>query len=111
MVKIKTSKPEVLWNAKCILGEGTLWVREHKSIYFTDIKKKRIHILNIKNNKSKVIKINKEVGFLANIKKKIFPISFIWNKLLIDKNLYGYESKINFKHVTDIKIYKKLIIK
>ena len=51
MVKIKTSKPEVLWNAKCILGEGTLWVREHKSIYFTDIKKKRIHILNIKNNK------------------------------------------------------------
>ena len=39
MVKIKTSKPEVLWNAKCILGEGTLWVREHKSIYFTDIKK------------------------------------------------------------------------
>jgi hypothetical protein len=29
----------------------------------------------------------------------------------MDKNLYGYESKINFKHVTDIKIYKKLIIK
>ena len=72
MVKIKTSKPEVLWNAKCILGEGTLWVREHKSIYFTDIKKKRIHILNIKNNKSKIIKINKEIGFLAHIKNNIF---------------------------------------
>tara|TARA_B000000477_G_scaffold124240_1_gene131318 strand:+ start:605 stop:1540 length:936 start_codon:yes stop_codon:yes gene_type:complete len=72
MVKIKTSKPEVLWNAKCILGEGTLWVREHKSIYFTDIKKKRIHILNIKNNKSKIIKINKEIGFLAHVKNNIF---------------------------------------
>ena len=72
MVKIKTSKPEVLWNAKCILGEGTLWVKEHKSIYFTDIKKKRIHILNIKNNKSKIIKINKEIGFLAHIKNNIF---------------------------------------
>ena len=72
MVKIKTSKPEVLWNAKCILGEGTLWVKEHKSIYFTDIKKKRINILNIKNNKSKIIKINKEIGFLAHIKNNIF---------------------------------------
>ena len=46
-----------------------------------------------------------------NIKKKIFPISLIWNKLLIDKSLYGYESKIKFKHITDIKIYKKLISK
>ena len=48
MVKIKTSKPEVLWNAKCILGEGTLWVREHKSIYFTDIKKKKNTYLKYK---------------------------------------------------------------
>jgi len=72
MVKIKTSKPEVLWNAKCILGEGTLWVREHKSIYFTDIKKKRIHILNNKNRKKKIIKVNKEIGFLAHIEKDIF---------------------------------------
>ena len=72
MVKIKTSKPEVLWNAKCILGEGTLWVKEHKSIYFTYIKKKRIHILNIKNKKRKIIKINKEIGFLAHVKNNIF---------------------------------------
>ena len=50
MAKIITSKPEVLWNLKCTLGEGTLWVKEHNSIYITDIKKKRIHILNIKNN-------------------------------------------------------------
>ena len=49
MAKIITSKPEGLWNLKCTLGEGTLWVKEHNSIYFTDIKKKRIHILNFKN--------------------------------------------------------------
>ena len=29
----------------------------------------------------------------------------------MDKSLYGYESKIKFKHVTDFKIYKKLISK
>tara|TARA_B100001029_G_C14986099_1_gene409067 strand:+ start:131 stop:1075 length:945 start_codon:yes stop_codon:yes gene_type:complete len=72
MVEIKTSKPEVLWNTKCTLGEGTLWVKEHNSIYFTDIKKKRIHIFNTKNYKKKIIKINKEIGFLAHIKNNIF---------------------------------------
>ena len=72
MAKIITSKPEVLWNLKCTLGEGTLWVKEHNSIYFTDIKKKRIHIFNLKNKKKETIKVNKEIGFLAHIKNNIF---------------------------------------
>ena len=72
MNKIQTSEPTVLWNLKCILGEGTLWVKEHDSIYFVDIKKKRIHILNNKNKKKKIVKVNKEIGFLAHIKKNVF---------------------------------------
>jgi len=72
MTKIKNSQPKVLWNLKSKLGEGTLWVKEHNSIYFVDIKKKRIHILNVKNSKKKTIRINKEIGFLAHIKKNIF---------------------------------------
>ncbi len=50
-------------------------------------------------------------SLFSNQKKKIFPISLIWNKLVMDKNLYGYESKTKFKHITDIKIYKKLVRK
>tara|TARA_Y100001970_G_scaffold274030_1_gene373146 strand:+ start:1545 stop:2456 length:912 start_codon:yes stop_codon:yes gene_type:complete len=72
MANIKTSKPEVLWNLKCILGEGTLWVKEHNSVYFTDIKKKRIHIINLKTLKKKIFKVNKEIGFLAHVKNFIF---------------------------------------
>ena len=72
MAKIKNSQPKVLWNLKSKLGEGTLWVKEHNSIYFVDIKKKRIHILNVKNKKKKTIRVNKEIGFLAHIKKNIF---------------------------------------
>ena len=72
MNKIKTSEPQVLWNLKCTLGEGTLWVKEHNSIYFVDIKKKKIHILNIKNHKKKTIQVDKEIGFLAHIKKNVF---------------------------------------
>ena len=70
--KIITSEPKVVWNSKCILGEGTLWVKEHNSIYFVDIKKKKIFILNNKTKRKKNIKVNKEIGFLAHIKKNIF---------------------------------------
>ena len=72
MTRIITSEPKIIWNLKCILGEGTLWVKEHNSIYFVDIKKKKIFILNNKTNKKKIIKVNKEIGFLAHIKKNIF---------------------------------------
>ena len=44
----------------------------HNSIYFVDIKKKKILTLNIKTNKKRIIKVDKEIGFLAHIKKDIF---------------------------------------
>ena len=55
MHKIKTYEPKVLWKLRCTLGEGTLWVEEHNSIYFTDIKKKKIFSFNLKNKKKKII--------------------------------------------------------
>ena len=72
MFKIKTLNPKVLWKLRCTLGEGTLWVKEHNSIYFTDIKKRKIYSLNIKTKKKNIYKENKEVGFLAHIKGYIF---------------------------------------
>ena len=44
MGKIETSKPKVLWRIKCELGEGVIWVREHYSVYFVDIKKKKFTV-------------------------------------------------------------------
>ena len=64
MNKIKTSEPKTLWKLRCTLGEGTLWVGEHNSIYFVDIKKKKICSFNIKNKKKKIFKVNKEIGFM-----------------------------------------------
>ena len=72
MNKIKTSEPKPLWKLRCTLGEGTLWVGEHNSIYFVDIKKKKICSFNIKNKKKKIFKVNKEIGFIAHIKDHTF---------------------------------------
>ena len=65
MKKIVTSNPKILWKLKCKLGEGTLWVKEHNSIYFVDIKKKKFFSLDIKKNKKKIFSVNKEIGFFT----------------------------------------------
>ena len=69
---VKTSKPECIWKTKSILGEGTLWVKKLNSLFFVDIKKNKILILNYKTKKKKTLKLNKEIGFVSQIKKNIF---------------------------------------
>jgi len=51
--------------------------------------------------------INKKV--FASIKNKSFSILQIWNNLIKENKLYGYESKNKFYHVTDLEIYNKLL--
>ena len=51
--------------------------------------------------------INKSV--FKNITKKIFSINEIWNQLIFEKKLKGFESNLEFYHVTDLSIYKKLL--
>tara|TARA_Y100000590_G_scaffold3938_1_gene5211 strand:+ start:98 stop:991 length:894 start_codon:yes stop_codon:yes gene_type:complete len=71
---IKNSKIKCAWKTKSLLGEGTLWVPKLNSILFVDIKKKKILILNIKTNKKKILRVNKEIGFVVHIKKNIFAL-------------------------------------
>ena len=50
--------------------------------------------------------INKKLFVRNRIEN--FSILEIWNNLLNNKKLYGYESKKNFYHLTDLNIFKKL---
>ena len=96
MNKIKTTEPKVIWKLKCTLGEGTLWVKEHNSIYFVDIKKKCFFSLNIKNNKKKKYKVNKEIGFLAHVKKNIF--------------ILGLQGELRIQDIKTKKVIKSILI-
>ena len=95
-MKITTSEPRTIWKAKTILGEGTLWVPSQNSIYFVDIKKKNIFILNTKSKKKKIIKVNKEIGFLSHIKKNVFVL--------------GLKSELRFVNLKSKKIIKSIKI-
>ena len=95
MHKIKTSQPEVLWNSKCILGEGVTWVKEHNSLYYVDIKRKKIFKLNYKNKNKKIYKIEKEIGFLAHISKNTFVLGLQGEIRIVD--LKKKNKKISIK--------------
>ena len=41
-------------------------------------------------------------------KVKNFSITNIWNDLIIKKKLFGFQSNIDFYHLTDLKTFKKL---
>ena len=96
MNKIKTTEPKPIWKIRCTLGEGTLWVKEHNSIYFVDIKKKKICSLNIKNKKKKIFKVNKEIGFIAHIKDHIF--------------ILGLQGELRIQNLKSKKILKSIKI-
>ena len=96
MNKLKTSEPKPIWKIKCTLGEGTLWVKEHNSIYFVDIKKKKILSLNIKNKKKKIYKVNKEIGFIAHIKNHTF--------------ILGLQGELRIQNLKTKKILKSISI-
>ena len=50
--------------------------------------------------------LNKKI-LMSQIERK-FSILSIWNKLIEEKKLYGYESKQKFYHLTDLKTFNKL---
>jgi MurNAc alpha-1-phosphate uridylyltransferase len=44
-----------------------------------------------------------------HIKSKIFSIMEIWNNLISEKKLFGFESKNKFLHITNIEVYNNLL--
>jgi MurNAc alpha-1-phosphate uridylyltransferase len=65
----------------------------------------------IKNNNKDFIYTGCQIlnkNLLANYKVESFSIVNLWNRLIKKKELYGFESKNNFYHLTDLKTFKKL---
>jgi len=96
---IKNTKPECIWKSSAVLGEGTLWVPFLNSICFVDIKKRKILILNTKTNKKKILKVDKEIGFIAHVKKNIFILGLKSEIRVVNlnnfKTLYSINIELN----------------
>ena len=120
--------PDTIWDESYINS-----IQEMEKIYFERRIKNILLIVNnktcfdkrfngdfeIKNNILLKEKINnfKYTGCQIFNKELIlhkqltyFPISELWDSLLRESKLYGFEYKGEFKHLTDFEIYEKLFI-
>ena len=120
--------PDTIWDDSYINSINTM-----EKIYFQRKMKNILLIVNnstcfdkrfngdfeIKNNVLLKEKINnfKYTGcqifnkdLISHKQLNYFPISEIWDALLRESKLYGYEHKGEFKHLTDFEIYEKLFI-
>ena len=121
-----TLNPDTLWNSNYINTflemERFYFKKKIKNLLMVVKKNKSLDTrfkgdFNLNENKlSKEIKnefiytgcqiLNKKI--FKKINKTIFSISEIWNDLVDNKELYGYESLNEFKHLTDVEIFRKL---
>tara|TARA_S200000501_G_C20839830_1_gene751083 strand:- start:1050 stop:1739 length:690 start_codon:yes stop_codon:yes gene_type:complete len=118
--------PDTLWQKSNVLEikkmEELYFFKSIKNILLLVNKqlsfdKNLIGDFNLKNN---IISINKDNKFIytgcqilnknlfINFNVKNFPISEIWNILLKNNRLYGFESLSKFYHLTNLEIFKKL---
>ena len=127
-----TINPDTIWNS--------LYLKELKSMekFFFENKKTKCSILVVKKEKSFDKSLKGDFNLLNNLierkeKKdlnyiyvglqiikpeifldlsfKVFSINKIWNRLIQNNELHGVESNIDFLHVSNLDIYKKLLQK
>ena len=119
--------PDTIWNSKYLQT-----IKEMENFYFNNevqnilmvVNKQISYDKNLKGDFS--FKLNKLLNYedrnyiftgcqiinknlFSNYKNTSFSISKIWNELINDQKLYGFESLNEFIHITNLEIYNKLI--
>ena len=118
--------PDTIWNSKYLQT-----IKEMENFYFNNevqnilmvVNKQISYDKNLKGDFS--FKLNKLLNYedrnyiftgcqiinknlFSNYKNTSFSISKIWNELINDQKLYGFESLNEFTHITNLEIYNKL---
>ncbi len=122
-----TLNPDTLWNESYIDEilnmEKLFFVSNSKNILLVVHKNRSFdqNIMGDFNLEENNLKKEKPLNFIFTgcqiFDKKIFqkynyksfPMSEVWNDLLTTNELKGFESKTNFKHVTNFETYNKLL--
>ncbi len=119
--------PDTIWNSKYLQT-----IKEMENFYFNNevqnilmvVNKQISYDKNLKGDFS--FKLNKLLNYedrnyiftgcqiinknlFSNYKNTSFSIFKIWNELINDQKLYGFESLNEFIHITNLEIYNKLI--
>ena len=119
--------PDTIWNSKYLQT-----IKEMENFYFNNEVQNILMVVNKQKSYDKNLKgdfcfkLNKLLNYedrnyiftgcqiinknlFSNYKNTSFSISKIWNELINDQKLYGFESLNEFTHITNLEIYNKLI--
>ena len=119
--------PDTIWNSKYLRT-----IKEMENFYFNNEVQNILMVVNKQISYDKNLKgdfnfkLNKLLNYedrnyiftgcqiinknlFSNYKNTSFSISKIWNELINDQKLYGFESLNEFTHITNLEIYNKLI--
>ena len=119
--------PDTIWNSKYLQT-----IKEMEKFYFNNKVQNILMVVNKQISYDKNLKgdfnfkLNKLLNYedrnyiftgcqiinknlFSNYKNTSFSISKIWNELINDQKLYGFESLNEFTHITNLEIYNKLI--
>ena len=119
--------PDTIWNSKYLQT-----IKEMENFYFNNEVQNILMVVNKQKSYDKHLKgdfsfkLNKLFNYedrkyiftgcqiinknlFLNYKNTSFSISKIWNELINDQKLYGFESLNEFTHITNLEIYNKLI--
>ena len=119
--------PDTIWNSKYLQT-----IKEMENFYFNNEVQNILMVVNKQISYDKNLKgdfnfkLNKLLNYedrnyiftgcqiinknlFSNYKNTSFSISKIWNELINDQKLYGFESLNEFTHITNLEIYNKLI--
>ena len=119
--------PDTIWNSKYLQT-----IKEMENFYFNNevqnilmvVNKQKSYDKNLKGDFS--FKLNKLLNYedrnyiftgcqiinknlFSNYKNTSFSISKIWNELINNQKLYGFESLNEFIHIANLEIYNQLI--
>ena len=119
--------PDTIWNSKYLQT-----IKEMENFYFNNEVQNILMVVNKQKSYDKHLKgdfsfkLNKLFNYedrkyiftgcqiinknlFSNYKNTSFSIFKIWNELINDQKLYGFESLNEFTHITNLEIYNKLI--
>jgi len=61
--------PVCVWDVQATLGEGVIWVARERSVYFVDIKQRRVHRLNVDSGARSSWDAPEQVGFVVPLEE------------------------------------------
>jgi len=73
-MNLSTSNVRCVWDVRATLGEGPVWSATERSVWFVDIKQRRIHCFDTQSQQGRSWSAPEQPGFIAAVDQNVFIV-------------------------------------